>query len=57
MSSKPVNFMDSLIAYQLQFENDDNFNMDNVIKIIKDQEKEEQRKKEEQKKKKEKKKK
>ena len=54
MSSKPANFLDSLIAYQLQMENDDNFNMDNLTnKIILEQQKEEQKKKEKQKKKEE----
>ena len=52
MSSKPANFLDSLIAYQLQMENDDNFNMDNLTnKIIIQQQKEEQKKKKNKKKK------
>jgi hypothetical protein len=52
MSSKPANFMDSIIAHQLQYEYDDNFNMDNLTnKIIKQQQNEEQKKKAEQKKK------
>ncbi len=51
MSSKPANFLDSLIALQLQMENDDNFNMDNLTNIIIEQQKEEQKIKEQQKKK------
>ncbi len=57
MSSKPANFLDSLIALQLQMENDDNFNMDNLTNIIIEQQKEEQKIKEQQKKKEEQKKK